>query len=365
VLLERITGNVCVDSVWAEYVIDDGPLLRHDVTSAGRDSFVVGLGGGLLPGQILRSRIVARDRSAAHNLAYSKADFESLTVGTVWQDDFENGGYGYDHGGWSFTYRDAWHLTTESSSPPGGASWKCGADDTIPYPPHVDAVLSTPVLTGLAPGARMAFAHRYDLEQRDAQYAWDGARLEYQIGNGAWQVLTPDAGYTHLVRGSYPLEHLSPCWSGDSHGWRTEWVDLSPLGPGPARVRFRMVTDDLIAGAGWYVDRVRIYPDGVVGVPPEASVTRSVFAGVAPNPSRGAVTVAFTLAGGKPTSVAWSLFDVAGRRVPGFDRGSARVAPGSHTASLTLPAELPNGLYFVALALDGHPAGVKRLALVR
>src|SRR5207245_1089743 len=80
---------------------------------AGRDSFAVALGAGLAPGQRLTYRFVARDRAAAANLAYSTPAPETLRVDRGWWDDFENGDDGFTHAPQWYSYRDAWHLTSE------------------------------------------------------------------------------------------------------------------------------------------------------------------------------------------------------------------------------------------------------------
>jgi hypothetical protein len=359
-LLARVTDNLGVDSVWVEFTADSGPLTKVAASRAGRDSFAVSLGGSLGAGGRLAYRFVARDRAAAHNLAYSNSVPDTLVAGCDWLLDFENGGDGLTHGHYWYSYRDAWHLSQQQSSPPGGSAWKCGAEDTLLYPPHLDAVLYLPVIARVDPGVRLVFEHRYGLEQANGVYAWDGARIEGQIGSGAWQVLAPAAGYTHrFYLNSNPFQRDTPCWSGSSGGWRSETVDLTPLAPGPARVRFRMLADDFMGGEGWFVDHVRVeFPETTLSVP---AISRVALGSPWPNPARAALRQSLSLT--RPSVVEWSLYDLAGRRVATLWKGAAPA--GGFELSGALPAALPSGLYFARLVLDGRVARSDRIAILR
>jgi hypothetical protein len=360
-LIAKVTDNLGVDSVWVEFATDGGPAQSAAATSAGRDSFKVALGGGLASGQRLAYRFVARDASAAHGIATSSAGYDTLLVGRDWTLDFENGAEGMLHQIWWYSYRDAWHLTQEASSPPGGTAWKCGGGDSTAYPVHLDANLYLPVLTDIVPGTVVRFDHRYGLEQADAFYAWDGARLEISVDGGAFQALTPLAGYSHvLLHNSNPFVQGSPCWSGDSPAWRTETVDLTPYAGASARIRFRMLADDFTGGLGWFVDRVRVlYPGPTAAV---AEVTPRISIGRPwPNPSGGSLRLAASLP--RASDGEWSLYDLAGRRVATLWRGL--LAAGRNDLSATLPPGLRSGLYFTQLNLGGRVASRDRIALVR
>jgi len=360
-LIAKVTDNLGVDSVWVAYAVDGGPLVSIPTTPAGRDSFKAALGAGLAQGQRLAYRFVARDDAAAHNTAYSNPAFDTLAVDRDWRLDFENGADGLFHLPYWYSYRDAWHLTQESSSPPGGTAWKCGGGDATDYPVHLDATLYLPLLTDLVPGTVLRFDHRYGLEEADESYAWDGARLEISVNNGPWQYLTPVAGYSHVFYlNSNPFVRGSPCWSGASNVWRTEAVDLTPYAPGPARIRFRMLADEFIGGPGWLLDRVRvIYPGASAAVADAAP--RFEIGTPWPNPARGALRLSVTL----PRAAAgeWALYDLAGRRVATLWRGT--LAAGGGELAATLPASLRSGLYFARLTLDGRAERTDRLAVLR
>jgi len=359
-LIARVTDNVGVDSVWVEYSVNAGPLLTTATASAGRDSFQATVGAGLDSGSTVAYRFVARDRAAAHNLAHSSGAPQALRVGRDWNLDFENGAGGLTRAPFWFSYRDAWHLTQVSSSPPGGTAWLCGSDSTD-YPVHLDANLYLPNLLDLVPGTHLRFDHRYGLEQANDFYAWDGARLEISVANGPWQVLTPVAGYSHLFYlNSNPFQRNTPCWSGESNGWRGESVDLSAYAPGPVRVRFRMLADDFQGGLGWFVDHVRVTYPGATTAAPDAALHAAIGL-PRPNPVRGALRQSVALA--RAARGDWALFDLAGRRVVTLWRG--RVPAGGLELSATVPATIPNGLYFTRLALDGREERTDRVAVIR
>ncbi|HEY2956152.1 MAG TPA: hypothetical protein VGK89_12980 [Candidatus Eisenbacteria bacterium] len=359
-LIARVTDNLGVDSVWVEYRVNGGATLTSAVTPAGRDSFRASLGAGLDSGSTVAYRFVARDRAAAGNVAYSSATPETIHVGRDWTLDFENGGDGMTHALYYWSYRDAWHLSQLSSSPPGGTAWLCGSDSTD-YPVHLDANLYLPAITDLVPGTHLRFDHRYGLENLDETYAWDGARLEISVAGGAWQVLTPVAGYSHVFYvNSNPFQRNTPCWSGESGGWRGESVDLSPYAPGPVTVRFRMLADDFEGGLGWLVDHVRVtYPGATTSAP--SSATALAIGLPRPNPARGLVRQSVALA--RTARGEWSLYDLAGRRVATLWRGA--IPAGGLELTGSVPAALPNGLYFTRLALDGREVRADRVAVIR
>ena len=359
-LLARVTDNVGLDSVWVEYAANGGPVASAAVTPAGADSFAAALGAGMLPGQTLAYRFVARDRSAAHNVAYSNPAFDTLRVQQDWADDFENGADGFQHQGYWFSYRDAWHLSQRESSPAAGTAWVCGRDDSLGYPPHLDATLITPTIAGITPGTQLVFDHRWELEQADGTHAYDGARLEASVNGGAWQVLVPLAGYTHqFIVNSNPFQAGTPCWSGSSGaGWRTDAVDLSAFAGSNVRVRFRMLADDLVGYRGWSVDRVRLVYGGSTGVPGTPAIAR--FARPWPNPARDALHLSGTLP--RAGALTWELFDPAGRRVAALWRG--RLPAGAFALAAPLPRARA-GLYFARVLLDGRTMTSQRVVVVR
>src|SRR5262249_42726699 len=156
-----------------------------------------------------------------------------------WVDEFWNPGP-WTHGIVRFNRREEWHLEENVASPSGTTAWHCGSD-SLPYGPYQDAALTSALVYGIVPGTSLTFMHRYDLESAaDGLAALDGARVELQVNNGAWQGLDPVEGYpSQMVEIDQGLPPNAACWSGKQDGWRLETCDLSPFAPGPVRIRFR------------------------------------------------------------------------------------------------------------------------------
>ncbi|HEV2105038.1 MAG TPA: hypothetical protein VGU27_04850, partial [Candidatus Eisenbacteria bacterium] len=357
-LLARVTDNLGVDSVWVEYRIGAGPPQTAAAAPAGDDSFTVAIGAGAARGARIAYRFVARDAAAAGNLGYSNPAFDTLVVDHDWLDGFENPTPWF-HQPYKWSYRDAWALEDGIASPAGGTAWHCGGDG--PYPPHLDAVLVSTPIYGIGPGATLTFDHRWSLEASGTN-AYDGARVEVLPYGGTWQIATPAGGYTHAEAQMYlPFALGSPCWSGEHPDWRTETVDLSPFGPGPIRIRFRMMSDDFLGDGGWWVDRVHVhFPDEtLLGAAPPAPAL--ALGAPWPNPARASLAQTLTLPA--RAAVEWTLHDVAGRRIAVLWRGP--LGPGPHALAAALPRALPAGVYFTRLSVDGRRVGTSRLAVLR
>jgi hypothetical protein len=357
-LLARVTDNAALDSVWVWWDRDGGPMSRVPATSVGRDSFAVTLGAGR--GHYLEYYFEARDSSGnlARTLSAGTTPLR-LDVGADLDFDFENGDDGFLHGYGTYGHHDPWHLTQESSSPPGGTAWKCGSVAPSPYPDYLDAALYTPWIPVVEPGTVLSFDHHFDLEENDPAHAWDGARVEGQLNSGPWITLYPQAGYPAMFVVSAAPYLGAPCWTGSSGGWRTDAVDLSPLAPGPARVRFRMQADEFVGYDGWTIDRLRVhFPGGSSGV---GDVTGPLAGVPWPNPARDHVTLGLTL--DRPAAVSWSLYDLAGRRVAVLAGGAFPV--GRSQLRAEIPGALPDGLYFSRLEIPGRAPRVQRLVRIR
>jgi len=362
VLLARITDNAELDSAWVEYGIGGPPSNSAPLTRVGRDSFQVALYPGLANGQHVDYRFVARDGSGnlARHPASPPGAAWTMAVVQDWFLEAENGDDGFVHSANFPTYRDAWQTTQEFSSPPGGTAWKCGSESPLPYPVHLDSNLYSWWVMSLPPGTLLKFDHRFDLEEANSVYAWDGVRVEAQVLSGPWLPLTPQTPYSHVfLNNSGPFPQGSPCWSGSSGGWRSETFDLSSLAPGPARIRFRMLADDFLGFDGWIVDRIHIdFPGDVTAVPlaSDAGPWRPW-----PNPASEALHVRFALP--RAGEVEWTLFDLAGRRVAALARESFAAGPAMLEAPL--PRGLTPGLYLARLRVPGMAERVDRVAVVR
>jgi hypothetical protein len=359
-LLARATDDLGVDSVWVEYAVNGGVPQTVAATHAGADSFAVALGGGQPRGARIAYRFVARDASVAHNLGYSNPAYDTLVVTRDAFEDFDDG-EPLPHNSPIYSFRDAWHPETDPTEPGRNTSMHCGDGFGGVYAPHLDATLYTPWLYGIPAGALLIFDHRWDLENADAWYAYDAALLEYSTDGSNWTELTPRSGYTHQLASRVSVvPAFTPVWSGNSGGWRTDVVDLASLGPGPAIVRWRMVTDEFVGRDGWWVDHVRLlWPDGTMSVPlggPTAALR------VWPNPARGALSL--TLPSGLAGDGAWELYDVAGRRVATLWRGRFDAASDA-PLSVAIPERVSAGLYFSRLSAGSRVVVNTRIAVVR
>jgi hypothetical protein len=359
-LLARVTDDLGLQSVFAEYHVNAGPLQTVPATATGSDSFTVSLGAGAAPGSAIAYRIVARDAATAQNLGFSNAMFDTLRVGTDHVDGFWNPSP-WIHGNIRFNRRDEWHPVELDAAPSGSGAWHCG-NDSIPYGPYQDAGLTSGLVFNIAPGCSLSFSHRHDLENWNS-YAFDGGRVEVQVNGAEFVPITPVAGYTHTIYGSDEgLPQNAPCWSGRQAQWRVERFDLSPYAPGPIRVRFRMSSDLYVGAGGWWVDDVRFHFPGQsttgVGSGPLAGVE---LGPLWPNPVSGAFRQALRLPAA--ANVDWSLYDPAGRRVATLWRG--RLAAGARELVATPPRTLALGLYFSRVTIEGRALEAQRVAIIR
>ena len=136
-------------------------------------------------------------------------------------------------------------------------------------------------------------------------------------------------------------------------------VDLSPLAPGPARVRFRMLADDDIGFDGWIVDAIVVdFPGDPTSVPPAlATGSHAPW----PNPASDALRMELALP--RAGRVEWTLFDLAGRRIATLARGV--FAAGAVPLEAPLPRTLHPGVYLAKLEAPGVTTRVDRIAIVR
>jgi hypothetical protein len=364
VLLARVRDNLGpagLDAVWCEVSVNGGPVQNVAATHAGGDSFVVSVGTGVARGGTIAYRFAARDEAVAANVGYSNPSFDTLRVGWDHVDGFW-GPQPWTHANVLFNRRDEWHLVELPAFPSGSGAWHCGLD-SLPSGPYQDAALYSGLVPGITPGCWLSFAHRFDFEEYTPTLAFDGGRVEIQVGAaGPWNVAVPDDGYAHTMASSdQGFPPGTPCWSGRRDDWHEERIDLTTYAPGPVRVRFRMSTDLFVGRGGWWVDQVQIHfpqqPTTGVG-PPAAALSMGACW---PNPASLALQQALELP--RAAAVEWSLFDLAGRRVASLHAGALEAGP--HALSAALPRSLPGGLYFSRVVVDGRALGARRIALVR
>jgi hypothetical protein len=102
-----------------------------------------------------------------------------------------------------------------------------------------------------------------------------------------------------------------------------------------------------------------------VGVDPTSNAGGSGLQAAHPNPSKGSVTISYSLA--KDARVQLGIYDVSGRRI--LNLVDATRPAGMHSASWSARDEqgkpVVPGVYFYKLFIDGKPAGERRVVLVQ
>ncbi len=169
------------------------------------------------------------------------------------QEGFESGTTG-----WSMSSTSGTVWTSQNYFVADGAMSVVGPDpDSIS-----DHSLQSPSPGLLLPaGARMMFEHAYSFDA-----GFDGGVVEYSTDNGAnWLDAggLMDAGLVYdnaLIDGSgNPLANRPAFTQHGSLGFQKTRLNLAMLAGQTVRFRFRVATDSMIAGNGWFVDNVRVY----------------------------------------------------------------------------------------------------------
>ncbi len=164
------------------------------------------------------------------------------------------------------------------------------------------------------------------------------ASVDARLG---WLALTPEAGT--VAAGEAVTVRLQIDASSLELGTRTALVQIATNDPGEPVVQIPLTVT------------VR------VNTPVEEPVAPATFAlgPPSPNPTRGPVRLAYTLAEGAPVSV--EVYDALGRQVAALDQGTR--SAGAYVAELGTDG-LPAGVYSVRLRA-GASVAVQRLSVVR
>jgi hypothetical protein len=172
-------------------------------------------------------------------------------------DDMENGA-----GLWAVSSgvgNDNWSLNTSAPHSPTTAWFAADIARST------DQYLTLANSVSISGDSVLRFWHSYDTEA-----AWDGGVVEISVNGGAWTDLGNDMfqnGYnsTINVNPDSPISGRRG-FSGNSGGYVETLVDLGSYADGSntARIRFRMATDGLVGGVGWYVDDVEILDDALL-----------------------------------------------------------------------------------------------------
>jgi uncharacterized repeat protein (TIGR01451 family) len=119
-----------------------------------------------------------------------------------------------------------------------------------------DFYLTIPGITGITANTFLSFSHYYSVETN-----WDGCVLEISTNGGATftdaGAFISQNGYTGTINAN-PASAISgrPAFTGGISGFITTIVNLSSFSGQTIAFRFRMASDEIIGGEGWYIDNI-------------------------------------------------------------------------------------------------------------
>ncbi len=188
---------------------------------------------------------------------------------------------------------------TSNSGSPAPANYSAPNAAFVDNPGVVaDKQLMTNSFTPVA-GSRAQFRSNYSFESG----GWDGGVLEISINGGAYtDIITAGGsfaagGYTGTIQTGFsnPLAGRSG-WVNSSGGFQLCTVNLPNAAAGqPVRLKFRMGSDNLIAGTGWRIDNFEIISPNCCGVP--CTLTCPSNMTVSATPGMCGANVSFSLSG--------------------------------------------------------------------
>jgi Peptidase family C25/Propeptide_C25/Carboxypeptidase regulatory-like domain/FlgD Ig-like domain len=290
----------------------------------------------------------------------------------VFSDDIEDGEGNWTHDNVQTGYGDQWHRSsTRNHTDGGGYSWKFGDTGGGDYSGEMDGALESELFTVSDGGATIYLWHWMEAEQRDSNpvQGYDGGFIEMSFNGGDWEQVTPESGYTHVVRvganGPYPED--MPFFSG-SIPWTQLEIDLGDF-EGTAQIRFRFGSDDNTHREGWYIDDVMIVPNApslADAEEIELFPTRMALYQNSPNPFSSSVAstrIRFELP--KSSKVTLKVYDTSGRLVRTL--ANSPLDGGSHSVSWngrdSHDRQVGSGIYYYVLNSDGKNQSRQMLIL--
>jgi immune inhibitor A len=251
----------------------------------------------------------------------------------------------------------SWRL--ETSAGDLASVWRSASGQR--YANDSDVALVSPSFL-LVPASTLQLLHSYDTQDLGAGWCADGGRVEISLDGGAWEPLAPAGGWPRrFERASVPQLAGAGGFGGTSPR-RWDRFDLGAR-RGSARLRFRFVADDSLAGSGWEIARVEVGPA-------RAAAPRARVEVVAePNPVRFPARVSFRITaplttGARPTTL--HVYDLRGRCVrtlfhaPVPAQAARMVWDGTDDRGRAVAS----GSYLVRLEW-GDVSGATRLVVVR
>ncbi len=253
------------------------------------------------------------DVAISADWGYSSSGQFIITTAGQFADDVESGEGEWVHYNVTGGFVDQWHVETYRYHS-AGHSWKFGGAGSNDYSDSSDGALEMrPVCVGS--NGQLSFWHWMDAEEESSTSAWDCGLLEISTDGGAtWDILYPDAGYTHEknYNPANPLPEGTPCWSG-SFSWRQETCDLSAYEGETVQIRWRFASDGYVTEEGWYVDDINLTFDVGTSVDEELLPIEFALGQNAPNPFNPVTVIQYQLP--EPAHVRIDVYNIAGRRV--------------------------------------------------
>jgi Papain family cysteine protease len=272
-----MNGTLDVASV-AVYHRTGGSFISLPMTELGEDLFAAVI-PALPGGEAVDYYIYAADDGGRSQTAPLRAPdlYYRFRVGyqvlANW--DFESGDSEY--GNWQHSGisggADQWHRSDyQNNTGDGQWSWKCGGPGEADYQNDVDAALISPSIE-LPPNSQLRFSHWINAENSPFRTGWgyDGGLVDISRDNGhTWERLSPDNDYSYLSRHSSSPGTLPPetAFFSGTESWREERIDLADYS-GTIQIRFRFVSDGMVAFQGWFIDDVS-FLTVLPGMPPSA-----------------------------------------------------------------------------------------------
>ena len=173
----------------------------------------------------------------------------SLHTTTLFSDDMEGGSENWE----TDDAPPTWIYEPISPNAHSGlAAWFAHdfATDANQHLTLTDPIHLPSAATGRTGTPGLLFWHDYETEA-----SFDGGFVEISVNGGSWQ----DLG-RHMTENGYN----GGFFNGSSGGYLRTRVDLTDYAGNDVRVRFRMFSDLLVPGVGWYVDDVSFIDQGCV-----------------------------------------------------------------------------------------------------
>lgn len=191
---------------------------------------------------------------------------------------------GLDGFAWSTT-PELW-FRTEDGIPPYARSGESSLFGFNPDPtneyadPQVSTATSKPLaVPQTVGGVFFHFHHAFALDHVDETF-YDGAtvRVERQVGSEWAPVTMPESAWVNGPDKQIVGRDGFTGFGGDSKGWGSSRLDLTPLAGETVRLVLHIEADPEIAALGWWLDDLRLYACDGVSPPAPSAVSAQVSA---------------------------------------------------------------------------------------